>query len=243
MRQIIVDTETTGLHVEQNHRIIEVGCIELINRKFTGKHFHRYINPQREIDEGAQAVHGITADFLQDKPLFTDIAQELMDFLTGAELVIHNAPFDVGFINYELKLLNQSWQPLSDHCRVVDTLLMARQMHVGQRNNLDALCKRYNVDNSQREYHGALLDAHLLGRVYLAMTGGQATLFSETENVEIASQQQSVIEITQQKHKRKLPILAATDEEILAHEQYLEKLIESGKCLWKTLEPVDKEPG
>ncbi|MES2218533.1 MAG: DNA polymerase III subunit epsilon [Pseudomonadota bacterium] len=234
MRQIILDTETTGLFVDQNHRIIEIGCIELINRKFTGKHFHYYLNPERAIDEGAQAIHGITTDFLANKPLFAHIAQELMDFLSGAELVIHNAPFDVGFINYELKLLNQAWQPLNEYCRIVDTLLMARQMHVGQRNNLDALCKRYSVDNSQREYHGALLDAHLLGRVYLAMTGGQATLFTETENVEIASQQQSVLEITQQKHKRKLPIILATEEELAAHELYLSHLAENGKCVWES---------
>jgi DNA polymerase-3 subunit epsilon len=236
MRQIILDTETTGLSVDQNHRIIEIGCIELVNRKFTGKHFHHYINPERSIDEGAQAVHGITSESLQNKPFFADIARELMDFLTGAELIIHNAPFDVGFINYELKLLKQKWQPLSEYCRIVDTLLMARQMHVGQRNSLDALCKRYSVDNSQREYHGALLDAHLLGRVYLAMTGGQATLFGETETVEIASQQQSTTEITHL--KRNLKVITATNEELIAHQHYLDKLAESGSCLWKTVEAV-----
>jgi DNA polymerase-3 subunit epsilon len=241
MRQIILDTETTGLSVEQEHRIIEIGCIELINRKFTGNHFHRYINPQRAIDEGAQAVHGITSDFLENKPLFGDVVQEFMDFVKGAELIIHNAPFDVGFINYEMQLLKQSWQPLSDYCRIKDTLLMARQMHVGQRNSLDALCKRYSVDNSQREYHGALLDAHLLGRVYLAMTGGQATLFSETENVEIASQQHSITEITLQKLKRKLPIIKANSEELAAHQHYLRELSDKGKCVWKTLEP-EEEP-
>jgi DNA polymerase-3 subunit epsilon len=236
MRKIILDTETTGLSVDQNHRIIEIGCIELVNRKFTGKHFHHYINPERSIDEGAQAVHGITSESLQNKPFFADIARELMDFLTGAELIIHNAPFDVGFINYELKLLKQKWQPLSEYCRIVDTLLMARQMHVGQRNSLDALCKRYSVDNSQREYHGALLDAHLLGRVYLAMTGGQATLFGETETVEIASQQQSTTEITHL--KRNLKVITATNEELIAHQHYLDKLAESGSCLWKTVEAV-----
>lgn len=240
MRQIILDTETTGLSTDLGHRIIEIGCIELVNRKFTGKTFHHYINPQRESDADAIAVHGITNEFLQNKPLFIHIAQEFMDFVNGAELVIHNAPFDVGFINYELKLLKQSWQALNDYCRIVDTLAMARQIHVGQRNNLDALCKRYSVDNSQREYHGALLDAHLLGRVYLAMTGGQATLFSETENVEIASQQQNNTDFTQQKQKRRLRVITATKEELSAHENYLRLLKGKGKCVWPENEVVSE---
>lgn len=241
MRQIILDTETTGLAVELGHRIIEIGCIELVNRKFTGKTFHHYINPQRDSDEGAIAIHGITNEFLQNKPLFTDIAQEFMDFINGAELIIHNAPFDVGFINYELKLLKQSWQPLHDYCRIVDTLVMARQIHVGQRNNLDALCKRYSIDNSQREYHGALLDAHLLGRVYLAMTGGQATLFGETETVEIASQQQNNNEFTQHKQKRNLNVIAATEKELEAHQAYLRLLKDKGKCMWLDNEIANSE--
>jgi DNA polymerase-3 subunit epsilon len=191
MRQVILDTETTGLTTEHGHRIIEIGCVELVNRKLTGKHYHQYINPQRDIDEGAMAVHGISNDFLQNKPYFGDITKEFMDFIIDAELIIHNAPFDVGFINYELKLLKNSWKPLTDYCRIIDTLAMARQLHVGQRNSLDALCKRYSIDNSQRELHGALLDANLLARVYLAMTGGQATLFAEAEADELSKQEQT----------------------------------------------------
>jgi DNA polymerase III subunit epsilon len=239
MRQIILDTETTGLSFELGHRIIEIGCIELVNRKFTGKTFHHYINPERESDEGAIAIHGITNEFLQNKPLFKDIAREFMDFVNGAELIIHNAPFDIGFINHELKLLKQSWLTVNEYCRIVDTLVMARQIHVGQRNSLDALCKRYSVDNSQREYHGALLDAHLLGRVYLAMTGGQATLFSETENVEIASQQQYHTEITMQKQKRNLIVIPASTEELTAHHSYLRQLTDKGKCVWQDLENIN----
>ena len=176
MRQIVLDTETTGLEPEAGHRVIEIGGVELIDRKPTGRHFHRYVNPQREVDEGALSVHGITNDFLADKPLFADIADELLMFIDGAELVIHNAPFDVMFLDYELGRLPQRRRRIEDRCTVVDTLALARHKHPGQKNSLDALCRRYDVDNSQRELHGALLDAEILADVYLMMTGGQTVL-------------------------------------------------------------------
>ena len=231
MRQVILDTETTGLNIEEGHRVIEIGCIELINRRFTGKRYHQYINPERHIDDGALAVHGITLDFLQSKPTFNQIVREFIDFITDAELIIHNAPFDVGFINYELSLIKQGWKTLTDYCRITDTLTMARQLHTGQRNSLDALCKRYNVDNSQRDLHGALLDARLLADVYLAMTGGQSSLFEEA----------LVSEPKQQKLKdiqkplmtpRNLVVISASIEELTAHEMKLEKMAEKGKCVW-----------
>jgi DNA polymerase-3 subunit epsilon len=232
MRQVILDTETTGLSADQGHRVIEIGCVELVNRKLTGKHYHQYINPQREVEAGALAVHGITDEFLRDKPTFHVISQKFMDFVDGAELVIHNAAFDIGFINAELALLKKPWKPITNYCRVVDTLLLARQMHVGQRNSLDALCKRYGIDNSQRELHGALLDAHLLARVYLAMTGGQATLFGEAETAEIATQEQSTVDVTVTIEARNLHVLKATDAEVSAHEEHLQKMQKKGKCLW-----------
>lgn len=231
MRQIILDTETTGLSVEQGHRIIEIGCVELVNRKLTGNHFHQYINPEREIEAGALAVHGITNEFLMDKPLFSSIAEKFMAFLGDAELIIHNAPFDVGFINAELAQTKKSWKPVTEYCRVIDTLILARQLHVGQRNSLDALCKRYFIDNSQREYHGALLDAHLLARVFLAMTGGQATFFSETETTDKNTHHfaSSAMNPTR---KYNLPVLMATEAELIEHEARLNQLAEKGKCLW-----------
>ena len=233
MRQVILDTETTGLNTEEGHRIIEIGCIELVNRKFSGRRYHQYINPERAIDAGALEVHGITADFLQSKPVFANIAKDFLDFIHGAELIIHNAPFDIGFIHYELSLLNSKWQPLTDHCRIVDTLTMARKLHVGQRNSLDALCKRYSVDNSQRDLHGALMDAHLLAQVYLAMTGGQGSLFDGLQVTQV------ITETTKEVHEmkiqsRNLITLEATPEEITDHHQHLEKLFK-GKSLWETL--------
>jgi DNA polymerase-3 subunit epsilon len=232
MRQVILDTETTGLYADQGHRIIEIGCVELVNRKLTGRHYHQYINPLRLVDEGALAVHGITDEFLRDKPTFNVIVDKFMQFVDGAELIIHNAAFDIGFINAELALLKKTWQPITNYCRVVDTLLLARQMHVGQRNSLDALCKRYFIDNSQRELHGALLDAHLLARVYLAMTGGQATLFGETETAEIATQQQSTVDLALTAQVRNLTVLNATAEEVALHEAHLQAMQKKGKCLW-----------
>ena len=176
MRQIVLDTETTGLETSQDHRIIEIGCVEMINRKLTGRHYHQYINPQRKVDEGAMEVHGITLDFLLGKPTFKQAADEFIEFIRGAELVIHNAPFDVGFIDAELSRLSPGSEAVRDICEVTDTLQMARHKHPGQRNNLDALCQRYEIDNTSRSLHGALLDAEILAEVYLAMTGGQTSL-------------------------------------------------------------------
>lgn len=232
MRQIVLDTETTGLQPADGHRIIEIGCIELVNRKFTGKRYHQYINPERDIEEGALAVHGLSNEFLRDKPTFVKIAQEFMDFISGAELIIHNAPFDTGFINHELNLLNKKWKSLSDYCRILDTLTLARQLHVGQRNSLDALCKRYGIDNSQRELHGALLDAHLLAQVYLAMTGGQGSLFDGLQQVEQVTQQAETHFVTSVTQARKLRVLKATPDELAEHETKLQNMVKKGKCLW-----------
>jgi DNA polymerase-3 subunit epsilon len=171
MRQIVLDTETTGLEPAEGHRIIEIGCVELIERRLTGNDFHRYLQPDREIDAGAEAVHGITNAFLADKPRFAEVVEELVDYCRGAELVIHNAPFDVGFLNHELKLWREDAPTIEELCGVVDSLVLARKMHPGQRNSLDALCKRYGIDNTHRDLHGALLDAQILADVYLAMTG------------------------------------------------------------------------
>ena len=181
MRQIVLDTETTGLEPSQGHRIIEVGCVEIVDRRLTGNHFHRYVRPERDIDEGAIEVHGITNEFLADKPLFAEIADELLEFLRGAELIIHNAPFDVGFLDAEFKRCRKSFRSITDDCKILDTLVMAREKHPGQKNNLDALCKRYEVDNSQRDLHGALLDAEILADVYLLMSGGQTALSLGTQ--------------------------------------------------------------
>ncbi len=176
MRQIVLDTETTGLETSEDHRIIEIGCVEILDRRITRNVFHTYINPERVVDPGALEVHGIDNRFLKDKRRFAEVAPEFLDFVRGAELVIHNAAFDVGFVNYELGRMKHELQDIRSLCGVLDTLELARRQHPGQKNNLDALCKRYSVDNSGREYHGALLDAQLLAEVYLAMTGGQATL-------------------------------------------------------------------
>lgn len=232
MRQIVLDTETTGLHVEEGHRIIEIGCIELINRKLTGKRFHQYLNPQRPVEEGALSVHALTNAFLADKPTFNQVAQEFVDFIRDAELIIHNAPFDAGFINYELSLTQQAWKQLSDYCRIIDTLVLARQLFVGQRNSLDALCKRYKIDNSQRELHGALLDVHLLAQVYLAMTGGQGSLFEEMQLTETANKAATHV-AAQAAKPRNLIILKASSDELALHEKQLQKIAEKGKCLWR----------
>ena len=231
-RQIVLDTETTGINVEEGHRIIEIAGVEIIDRKLTGRYFHYYINPQREIDAGALAVHGLSAEFLQDKPLFQDIAQEFMNFVTDAELIIHNAPFDTGFVNCELALINSGWKTIDHYCRITDTLQMARKMHVGQRNSLDALCKRYSIDNSKRELHGALLDANLLAQVYLAMTGGQGSFFESltpaADNINRTAQAAALSRV----EKHNLIVLKALDEELREHETYLENMRKKGKCLW-----------
>ncbi len=231
MRQIVLDTETTGLQPEQGHRIIEIGCLEMVNRKLTGNRYHQYINPERDIEEDAISVHGITNQFLKDKPLFSDIAQEFMDFINGAELIIHNAPFDTGFINHELNLTAKKWKPLERYCRIFDTLVLARQLHIGQRNSLDALCKRYGVDNSQRDLHGALLDANLLAQVYLAMTGGQGSLFEELE-VTKRLEPEKITVTTINTKPRKLCVLSPSPDELAQHEQYLQKMAKKGKCEW-----------
>lgn len=231
-RQIVLDTETTGLRVEDGHRVIEIGCVELIDRKFTGKQLQYYINPEREVEAGALAVHGITNEFLRDKPVFTSIVDEWMNFINGAELIIHNAPFDLGFLDYELMLTRQQWKPLKDYCNILDTLQLARRLHVGQRNSLDALCKRYGIDNSKRDMHGALLDAHLLAHVYLTMTGGQGSFFdsSNTNNSTTTRQQESVTAQTLDGHK--LIVQKSTEEERAEHRNYLALLKKKGKCLW-----------
>ncbi|MBV1930549.1 MAG: DNA polymerase III subunit epsilon [Porticoccaceae bacterium] len=219
-RQVVLDTETTGLEWTQDHRIIEIGCVELINRRFTGRHFHRYINPQREIDAGAMEVHGITQEYLEDKPTFDIIASEFLEFVSGAELVIHNAVFDLGFLNHELRRMNLGDNLLDDPSRVVDTLLMARQLHPGQRNNLDALCKRYGVDNSQRTLHGALLDAEILADVYLLMTGGQTDLGLGGEQSATQMNGDSDIKIKRLVAKRNaLKVVYADETELELHDK------------------------
>ncbi len=184
MRQVVLDTETTGLEPSQGHRIIEIGCVEMVNRRKTGNVYHQFINPQRDVEDGAYDVHGISNETLADKPVFADIAREFIDFIRDSELIIHNAPFDVGFIDAELSSLGKEWGAVNDYCRILDTLVLAREKHPGQKNSLDALCKRYDVDNSQRELHGALLDAQILVDVYLLLTGGQTHLSLEHEIID-----------------------------------------------------------
>ena len=236
MRQIVLDTETTGLEASQGHRIIEIGCVELVNRKLTGNHYHQYINPQREIDQGAIEVHGITNEFLADKPLFEQVAADFVDYIAGAELVIHNAPFDLGFLNAELQRLEEGRSLLESECSIMDTLVMARSKHPGQRNNLDALCQRYGVDNSQRELHGALLDAEILADVYLLMTGGQTMLQLSESGSESGDGQGRGEQIRRLPAGRApLPVVRATSEELAAHEQQLEAIARDsgGWVLWR----------
>ena len=236
MRQIVLDTETTGLESSQGHRIIEIGCVELENRRLTGNHYHQYVNPQREIDQGAIEVHGITNEFLNDKPLFERVAADFVEFVRGAELIIHNAPFDLGFLDAELKRLPQQKGSMTDLCGVVDTLVMARAKHPGQRNNLDALCNRYDVDNSQRDLHGALLDAEILADVYLAMTGGQTTFQLSDATANSGDGGPGSQQIRRLAADRPvLPILRASEQEQAAHEAQLDAIAASsgGKVLWR----------
>ena len=235
MRQIVLDTETTGLEVSQGHRIIEIGCVELINRKLTGNHYHQYINPHREIDQGAIEVHGITNDFLADKPAFEAISAAFIEFVQGAELVIHNVPFDIGFLNAELQRVAGSTTPLDELCTVTDTLVMARSKHPGQRNSLDALCQRYTVDNSQRDLHGALLDAEILADVYLAMTGGQTALQLSDSGTDNDGQALSEQIVRLAASRTPLPVIKASAEEIAAHEAQLQDIAKAsgGKVLWR----------
>lgn len=242
MRQIVLDTETTGLEVSQGHRIIEIGCVELVGRKLTGNHYHQYINPQREIDQGAIEVHGITNDFLADKPLFAQVAADFVEFVAGAELIIHNAPFDLGFLNNELQRLEAGRSKLDDACAVTDTLVMARAKHPGQRNNLDALCQRYGVDNSQRDLHGALLDAEILADVYLLMTGGQTALqLSDHGGDGSDGQERQEQMIRLPAGRQPLPVIRASVEELAAHETQLEAIASSngGNVLWRSLAERD----
>lgn len=229
MRQIFLDTETTGLYAAQGHRIIEIAAVEMINRRPTNNHFHVYLNPEREIDPGAQEVHGITLEFLQDKPLFQSVAQEFLAFIQDAELVIHNAPFDVGFLNAELGRLDlPSVESVSR--KITDTLKMAKESRPGQRNNLDALCRFFGIDNSKRTLHGALLDAELLAEVYMAMTRGQDSLMMELDQTTIIDQ------VVQSGNLQPLIIQFADEAELLAHQGYLQALAKSGACLWSSTE-------
>ena len=233
MRQIILDTETTGLEPSQGHRIIEIGCVEIVNRRVTKNHFHQYVNPRREIDEGARAVHGISNEFLADKPDFAQVADDLLAFVRDAEVIIHNAPFDVGFLNHELKLLGGKYAPFGEICTVTDTLQMARKMFPGQKNNLDALCKRLNVDNSRRDLHGALLDAEILADVYLAMTGGQSALSLDAETLTTTVEQRQRAAL--RADRKPLRVIAANADEQAAHAKALAIINKAsgGKAVWK----------
>ncbi len=223
MRQIVLDTETTGLSTSQGHRIIEIGCVELVNRRITGRDFHRYLNPDRDIDQGAEAVHGISIEDLATAPRFHEIVDELLEFVRGAELVIHNAEFDVGFLEHELELMEHPQPKIARHATVLDTLTLAREMHPGQRNSLDALCKRYEVDASNRDLHGALIDADLLARVYLAMTGGQAAL-SLDEGVGVAEEGAAARARAKRAGDLNLVVIRADEEELAAHAAMMENI-------------------
>ncbi|MBL4762812.1 MAG: DNA polymerase III subunit epsilon [Gammaproteobacteria bacterium] len=233
MRQIVLDTETTGLETSGGHRIIEIGCVEVINRRLTGNNFHQFLQPDRKIDQGAFEVHGISNKFLADKPRFADIWTDFLQYVEGAELIIHNAPFDVGFLNHEIQLLGETSVTIDDACTVLDTLQLARKMHPGQRNNLDALCKRYDIDNTQRTLHGALLDAEILADVYLMMTGGQTHLLlggSETEDnpMQVADIQRLPAD------RNRLALYEVAAEDKLAHQALLQRINKEseGTCLW-----------
>ena len=231
-RIVVLDTETTGLNPQEGHRVIEIGCVELIKRRLTGKRFHVYINPDRIIDEGAIAVHGITNQFLDDKPYFEQIVEDFIAFIKGAELVIHNAPFDVGFINYEFSRLKNIAGTVTDLCEVFDTLAYARKKHPGQRNSLDALCKRYGIDNSHRDLHGALLDAEILADVFLLMTGGQSSLLDEgPSGLDGSVISKEVKRVSADRPA--LTIIRCNDDELTAHQQRLEAIEKaSGACIW-----------
>lgn len=235
-RQIVLDTETTGMNQEGNnhyegHKIIEIGAVEVINRRLTGNHFHVYINPERPIDEEAFKVHGISDEFVSDKPIFKDIAGDFIKFVDGAELIIHNASFDVGFLDYEFLLCGLDFK-CTDHCLITDTLAMARRLFPGKRNNLDALCERYQIDNSHRTLHGALLDAEILAEVYLAMTGGQTTLSFSADDNNSSSQQSNTIKKIQ-RNGVPLKVIKASEFELSEHEAVLSKIDKKSKgALW-----------
>ena len=234
MRQIVLDTETTGLEVEQGHRVIEIGAVELVDRRISGRHYHQYLNPEREIEDGALEVHGITREFLDDKPRFSEVFEDFLAFVDGDELIIHNAGFDLGFLDAELLLVETRVAPLSESSAIVDTLEVARDLHPGQRNSLDALCKRYDIDNSRRTLHGALLDAEILADVYLAMTGGQSDLGLSFSQPDVEDSSMSTSEALV---RGPLVVLRAAEDEAAAHEARLASIREhSGRCLWTELE-------
>ena len=239
----MLDTETTGLEVGLGHRIIEIGCVELVNRRLTGRNFHKYINPDREIDDGALEVHGITQEFLSDKPRFVDIWDEFKEFLQGDELVIHNAPFDVAFLNHEIGLLNLGLPFIQDQSSVVDSLALAREKHPGQRNSLDALCRRYSIDNSQRVLHGALLDAEILSDVYLLLTGGQGGLFDVAEETKSEDHVDKVINVSATDSQSLSGFLEvkASESEVREHEEFLSFIEErnSNASIWRSSSEPD----
>ena len=243
MRQVVLDTETTGLSTGQGHRIIEIGCVELVNRRLTGRDFHRFLNPDRDIDEGAERVHGISRADLEIEPRFPEIVDDFLAFIKDAELIIHNAPFDVGFLEQELMLMQHPEPKITDHATVLDTLTMARGLHPGQRNSLDALCKRYEVDASKRDIHGALIDSRLLAFVYLAMTGGQADLSLDVEasaagRPPTGERSAAGRPPTDERSAAgrpptvDLPVIEPSAEEAAAHDAMLDKIRESGACVW-----------
>jgi len=234
LRQVFLDTETTGLEIRDGNRIIEIGCVEMIDRKLTGNNYHQYINADRDSEEGALNVHGITTEFLSDKPRFNEITTAFLEYIKGAELIIHNAPFDLGFLNHELSMLSGANQTIEGYCEINDSLDMARQMHPGQRNSLDALCKRYDINNEHRELHGALLDSEILADVYLAMTGGQTALLlgGDAEGADSSNASGFAFNRLAAEHK-KLPVIKADKDELGAHQKYLDEIEEaSGKRLW-----------
>lgn len=239
MRQIVLDTETTGLNARSGDRIIEIGCVELVNRRLTGNNFHRYINPERDSEEGALAVHGLTTEFLSDKPKFAAIADEFRDYVSGAEIIIHNAPFDLGFLEAEFARLNL---PRFDShvARIADTLVQAKEMHPGRRNSLDALCDRYGISNAHRTLHGALLDAELLAEVYLAMTRGQNSLSMDLGHGDAASTAGIALEVLPM---AAIVVLPATPEELAEHNAVLASLDKQvkGNCVWRTIDPVSEK--
>lgn len=244
MRQVVLDTETTGLSTSSGHRIIEIGCLELIDRRLTGRDFHRFLNPDRDIDEGAEAVHGISRAALQNEPRFPEIVDDLLAFLKDAELIIHNAAFDVGFLEHELALMKHAQPKIEQHATVLDTLTLARKIHPGQRNSLDALCKRYEIDASKRDVHGALIDSDLLARVYLAMTGGQGALLLDAGPGDAAPAARRGLARgaaddsasggvgTKNGRNLELVVIKADRAELAAHDAMLKKIRKSGACVW-----------
>lgn len=235
MRQVVLDTETTGLDPRSGHKVIEIGCVELVNRKLTGRHYHQYINPMREVDQGAIEVHGITNEFLADKPVFSAVVDDFLEFVRGAELVIHNAPFDIGFLNHELASVNKKLGKMEDFCTVLDTLLLARNKHPGQKNSLDALCKRYQIDNSQRDLHGALLDSEILADVYLVMTGGQTKLDLSADSGTGTNAGAGGANLINLAGRDPGVVVKATEAELERHAAKLDAIDKAsgGECLWK----------